>query len=259
MTDVTSPQGEMSLLEHLGEFRSRLFRAALALAVGAVVGYVIFPDLLDFLLKPYCESASAFRPEGSATGECSLVAIRPLDPFSIRMKTALAFGLFLGGPVIFFQVWRFISPGLTKREKRYAGPFVFGSQLMFALGIAFSYFVIPKGLAVLLTMAGPRVDPFLTATEYLSFLLTTAVAFGLVFEIPLILVFLSLLNVLKSSQMVRARPYAVVVNAVVAAIVTPTTDPVTMLFMMVPMVLFYEIAIIAAWLIERARRKKATA
>lgn len=255
MTDVTSPQGEMSLLEHLGEFRTRLFRAALALVVGTIVGYVIFPQLLDLLLKPYCASASAFRPQG-LDGTCSLVAIRPLDPFSIRMKTAAAFGLFLGGPVIFFQLWRFIAPGLTRKERRYAAPFVFGSQIMFAAGIAFSYFVIPKGLAVLLNMAGPRVDPLLTASEYLSFLLTTAIAFGVVFEVPLILVFLSLLGVLKAKQMASVRPYAVVANAVIAAIVTPTTDPITMLFMMVPMVLFYEFAIVAARLIERTRRRK---
>ena len=104
-----------------------------------------------------------------------------------------------------------------------------------------------------------RVVGLLTATEYLSFLLTTAVAFGVVFEIPLVLVFLSLLGVVKAEQLATARPYAVVINSVVAAIVTPTTDPVTMLFMMGPMVLFYEFAIIAARLIERSRRKRAAA
>jgi sec-independent protein translocase protein TatC len=255
VTDDASPQGEMSLMDHLGEFRNRLFRSALALVVGAAIGYILFPDLLDFLLDPYCASGSAYNP-GGIEGQCALVAQRPLDPFSVRMKTSLVFGLFVGGPVIFFQIWSFIAPGLTKRERRLAAPFVFGSQVMFASGLAFSYFIIPKGLTVLLNFAGDRVTPLLSATEYLSFLLTTGVAFGVVFEIPLVLVFLSLLGMIRAEQMATARPYAVVVNAIVAAIVTPTTDPVTMLFMLLPMVLFYEIAIIAARIIERARRRR---
>lgn len=257
MTDVTSPQGEMSLLEHLAEFRTRLFRSALALVAGAIVGYVVFPSLLDLLLEPYCQVDSAFRLEGDQ--QCALVATRPLDAFSVRIKTSLVFGLFVGGPVIFFQLWRFIAPGLTKREKRLSMPFVFGSQVMFAAGIAFAYFVIPKGLTVLLTIAGDGIRPLLNAADYLSFLLTTAVAFGIVFEVPLILVFLSLLGVLKAEAMSKARPYAIVIQSIVAAVVTPTTDPITMLLLMLPMVVFYEIAIIAARLIERSRRKRALA
>ncbi len=251
-------QGEMSLLEHLVEFRDRVVRSALALIVGAIIGYILFPSILDFLLEPYCSVQSAFRPSGAET-ECVLVATRPLDPFSVRMKTSLVFGLFVGGPVIFFQLWRFIAPGLTGREKRYAAPFVFGSQVMFASGMAFSYFVIPKGLGVLLNFGGDRITSLLNASEYLSFLLTTAVAFGVVFEIPLVLVFLSLLGMVTARQLSDVRPYAVVGNAIVAAVVTPTTDPITMLLMMGPMVVFYELAIIAARLIERSRRKKADA
>ncbi len=247
--------GEMTLVEHLTELRDRLFRSALAVVVGSAIGYAIFPEILDFLLEPYCAVDSAFRPDGPES-QCVLVATRPLDAFSLRIKASAVFGLFVAGPVLFYQLWRFIAPGLTGREKRYALPFVVGSQLMFAGGIAFSYYVIPQGLNVLLGFAGPLVTPLLNAAEYLSFLLTTAVAFGLVFEVPLVLVFLSLVGVVTASGLAHYRAYAIVGNAILAAIVTPTTDFVTMMFMLAPMVVFYELAILSARLIERSRRRR---
>ncbi len=253
-----SEPGEMTLIEHLAEFRDRLFKSALAVVLGAIVGYLLFDQILDFLLEPYCAVDSAFRP-GGPESECVLVATRPLDAFSLRIKASAVFGLFVAGPVLFWQLWRFIAPGLTGKEKRYAVPFVVGSQVMFAGGIAFSYYVIPRGLNVLLNFAGPRVASFLNAADYLSFLLTTAVAFGLVFEVPLILVFLSLIGAVSAASLAHYRAYAVVGNAVVAAVVTPTTDFVTMMFMLAPMVVFYELAIIAARLIERSRRRRGVA
>lgn len=243
----------MTLVEHLAELRDRLLRAGLALIAGAVVGYVVFPYVLDFLIAPYCDVPTAYRPDPE--GGCTLVATRALEPFSVRIKTALVVGLFVGGPVIFYQLWRFITPGLTEQERRYALPFVTLSQLMFAFGFAFAYLVIPQGLRILLSFGGDDIAPLLAAGDYLSFVLTTAVAFGIVFEIPLVLVFLALVGIVRSEQLRRFRPYALVANVAVAAVVTPTTDAVTLLFMAVPMTLFYEIAIWSAWLIERRRRR----
>jgi sec-independent protein translocase protein TatC len=244
--------GEMSLVEHLAELRTRLFRAILALAVGTVVGYLVFPYVLDLLLDPYCRALTALRPDA----ECTLIALRPLEPFSVRMKTSVVIGLFVGGPVIFYQLWRFITPGLTDKERRYALPFVVLSQVMFACGIGFAYLVIPQGVRILLGMGGDRIDPFLSASEYLSFFLTTSIAFGLVFELPLVLIFLALVGVVRAQMLRRARPYAAVLIVVAAAFITPTTDAVTLFFMAGPMMLFYELSIVAAWLIERARRRR---
>lgn len=248
--------GEMTLSEHLAELRTRLVRIALGLVGGAIVGYVVFPDLLEFLIAPYCDIPSSFRPTG-ADGGCALVANRALEPFSVRIKVSLVFGAFVAGPVIFYQLWRFITPGLTTRERRYALPFVIGSQVMFAAGIAFAYLIIPKGLEILLGFGGEGIAPLLTADAYISFLLTTAIAFGLVFELPLVLILLALVGVVNASGLRRFRPYALVLNVVVAALITPTTDAVTLLFMAVPMALFYESSILAAWLIDRSRRKRA--
>lgn len=253
----------MTLGEHLRELRQRLLKAVIALLVGGVVGYVVFPYVLDLLIAPYCSALDTLGAEVAAdvdeTRECNLIAFRPLEPFSVRIKTSLVIGLFVGGPVIFYQLWRFITPGLTKRERRYALPFVLLSQVMFAIGIGFAYLIIPQGLRILLFLGGERIEPFLSANEYLSFFLTMSVAFGLVFELPLVLIFLSMVGVVRAEALRRARPYAVVIMVVAAAFITPTTDALTLFFMAGPMILFYELSILAAWLIERARRRRAGA
>ena len=245
----------MSLLEHLAELRTRLFRAVLALVVGSIVGYVLYQPVFGFLIGPYCDLPQVLR--NTLTGDCQVLALRPLEPFSVRVKVSVVVGLFIGGPVIFYQLWRFVAPGLTGREKRYAIPFVFGSQVLFGAGLAFGFFIIPKGLTVLLSMGGPQIAPALSASEYLSFVLTTAVAFGVTFELPLVLLFLALIGLVTAPGLRRFRPYAVVLSAVAAALITPTTDPVTMLALMGPMVLFYEGSIVGAWIIGRRRRQKA--
>lgn len=243
----------MTLVEHLRELRNRVLKVVVAVAAGTVAGFLLFEPLLDLLLTPYCDVPASFRP-GSGD-ECSLVAVRPLEPLSLRLKLSVLFGVFVAGPWLFFQVWRFIAPGLTRREKRLSAPFVIASQLMFAAGIAFSAFVIPRGLEILLGFAGDRVAPLLSADTYLDFLLATAAAFGLVFELPVLLVFLSLLGIVKARGLRRFRPHALVLNVVVAAIITPTTDAITLFFMAGPMALFYELSILGAWLIERRRSR----
>lgn len=246
----------MTLIEHLAELRDRLFRAVLALIAGTVVGYLLSLPAIDLLIQPYCDLPASMRltTEG---GGCQLLATGVLEAFNVRLKVAVVIGLFIGGPIIFFQVWRFITPGLTSRERRYALPFVIGSQVMFTFGLVFSYFVIPKGLGILLSFGGLNITAALTAQEYLSFYLATALAFGIIFELPLVLILLSVVGVLKAAQLRQFRPYALVVNVVVAAIITPSTDAITLLFMAGPMALFYEVSIIAAWLIERSKRKRA--
>lgn len=245
--------GEMSLVEHLAELRTRLTRAVLALLLGAIVGYVLFPQLLAILIEPYCGLPQAYR---LTTGECALVALKPLEAFSVRVKTALVFGAFVGAPVITYQVWRFVTPGLMPKERRYALPFVVMSQVMFALGIATAYLIIPQGLRILVELGGPQIAFILSAGEYLSFVLTTSMAFGLVFETPLLLIFLALVGVVSASGLRRFRPYAIVLSVVVGALITPTTDAVTLLFLAAPMIVFYEVAIVAAWFIERSRARR---
>jgi sec-independent protein translocase protein TatC len=242
----------MTLAGHLTELRTRLIKAILALAVGTVVGYMVFPQIIEALIAPYCTALGEIRPGAS----CNLIALRPLEPFSVRIKTSLVVGLFVGGPVIFYQLWRFITPGLTSRERRYAMPFVVLSQVMFAVGIAFAYLVIPQGLRVLLGLGGTSIDALLAANEYLSFFLAMSIAFGLVFELPLVMIFLALAGVIRARGLSRFRPFAIVLIFIAAAFITPTVDPVTLLLIAGPMWLFYELSILVARLIERSRRRR---
>lgn len=223
--------------------------------LGAIVGYIIFDALLGAALQPVCDR-DVLVVFGDDPESCALLALTPLEAFSVRVKTALVFGLFIGGPVIFYQLWKFITPGLTDSERRLTLPFVVLSQLMFGIGIVFAWFIIPQGLAILLNLGGDRIQAALSATNYLDFFLRTSVAFGLVFEIPLVLVFLSLVGIVTHDGLKRFRPYAVVANFVLAALITPTTDPFTLFLMAGPMTIFYETSIWAAWLIERRRRRR---
>ncbi|MFN2556372.1 MAG: twin-arginine translocase subunit TatC [Nitriliruptorales bacterium] len=254
---VGSPAlGEMTLREHLAELRTRLVRIVLAVLAGAAVGWFLYDPVLEFLKQPYCDLPTAFRPEGPG-GDCTLVVTRPLEGFAVRVKISLVIGLFIAAPILFFQIWKFVTPGLTEKERRYTLPFVVTSQIVFLFGAAFAFYVIPKGLQILLALGGEHVSALLAAQEYFSFILTTVVAFGIVFEVPVLIVFLAAIGLVRSSQLRRFRPYAIVGNFAVAAIVTPTVDPVSMLFMAVPMVLLYEGAIVSTWLMERARRRRA--
>jgi sec-independent protein translocase protein TatC len=238
-------RGEMPLWDHLREFRSRIVRVIIAVLLGATVGFIFFESYFEILLGPYC---------ALATDEvCRVNAFRATDPITTRMRASFVVGLFLGGPVLFYQLWRFITPGLTSRERRYSLPFVVMSQVMFGLGLAFAWWFIPRGLSVLLRLGGDSIVPLLGAREYLSFLLSMAIAFGLVFEIPLLLVFLSAIGVISSASLRQARRFAIVINTVIAALVTPT-DALSLVIVAVPLIIFYEVAIAASWLIERARR-----
>jgi sec-independent protein translocase protein TatC len=239
-------RGEMPLSEHLREFRHRFTLAGLAVTVGAVVGYLFFPRYFDLLLRPYCEVVGA--------ESCRVNAFRATDPIAVRLRAAFVVGLFLGAPVVFYQLWRFVAPGLTDRERRFTLPFVLLSQVMFGLGLMFAVWFVPTGLSVLLALGGSDIQPLLGANEYLSFLLAMGFGFGVVFEIPLILVFLGALGIVSAGGLRSARRYAVVANLIVASLVTPT-DILSLVVVGVPLVALYEVAILVVSLIERSRAR----
>ncbi len=246
---ASGEQGELPLLDHFRELRSRFLKALVALGCGGVVGYAVFPRLLDVAIAPYCSALASLGNVGS----CTLVALRPLEPFAVRIQSALVVGLIVGGPVIFYQLWRFITPGLTSHERRYALPFVVLSQHMFVFGASMAYQIIPTGLRILLTLGGDQISAMLSASEYLKFFLQMSIAFGLVFELPLVLIFLGLAGVVTSEGLRKARPYAVVLMFIAGAFITPTTDAVTLLLVVGPMLVFYELSLLLTRLFERRR------
>lgn len=235
--------GAMTLGEHLGELRGRIVKSVVALLFGTGIGFALSNRVLDFLVNPYCESQKG--------KSCQLVVIDPLEGFSTRIKLALFVGFVLASPVILWQVWRFVTPGLHRNEKRYAIPFIVSSIVLFVAGAAVAVVTFPKALDFLIAVGGPNLVPLFSPSKYLRLYLLVVVAFGISFEFPILLVFLQLARILKSAQLRKWRRGAIIAIVVFAAVVTPSQDPVTLLAMAGPMYLFYELSILLGKLLKR--------
>jgi sec-independent protein translocase protein TatC len=246
-----SADGAMTLVEHLEELRRRLFLSLGAIGLASIVGWFLYDPLLTLMTNPYCDWVHSLPKAQQPPAECRLVATSPIDPVMVKLKVVVVLGLFLALPVVLYQLWAFIVPGLTRRERRMAIPFVLASLLLFALGAFVAYVTLPKALGFLLGFSGQNITPFLTANSFLSFVLLVALAFGATFEFPIILIFLTIVGVLSTAKLREWRRMAILVIAVAAAVITPSADPYSMLAMMLPMLLFYEVAIIVGRLMGR--------
>jgi sec-independent protein translocase protein TatC len=216
----------MTVVEHLDELRTRLIICILAVAVASVGAWFLFGPVTRFLQQPYCDFMHA-HPNLAAdpSDPCKLVFSSVVAPFLVKVKVTVFLGLGLALPVVLYQVWRFITPGLTARERKFAIPFVFTSLVLFTLGGWFALFTLPRGLNFLLGFAGT--DGFLlllTFEKYLGFVMLLILAFGLSFEFPLVLISLTLVGVLSSRQLRHWRRYAILGIAVFAAVVR-TSSP----------------------------------
>jgi sec-independent protein translocase protein TatC len=254
-----NPSGEMSILEHIGELRNRLAKSCAALVVTTVVAFaVLYDPVLDFVLRSYCSLPADVRIGTSAAdGGCRLAALSPLEPLSIRIRLSLTVGLLLAMPFIAYQLWRFITPGLKPSEKRFAVPFALASTLLFVAGVAVAFLTLPKAIDFLVSMGGNGIAVFFQADRYLRFVLFMGLAFGLTFEFPLVLVFLSMVGALSSAAMLRAWRPAAAVSIVAAAVITPSQDPISLFAMAIPMWTFYfAAAAIARFIIEPRRTRR---
>jgi sec-independent protein translocase protein TatC len=226
----------MTLLEHLGELRRRLVISVVAVSLGAIAAYVLFPHILSFFMHPYCDTL----PKGA---QCSLIVLNPLDNLSIRLQVSAFGGLFLASPILLWQIWRFVTPGLKAQEKRYAIPFVFATIGLFALGAYVALLTYPKALGFFKSVGTSSLHASYTADNYLGLMSLLMIAFGVTFELPVVLVALELAGVIKPSQLARWRRAAIIIIVIFAAVVTPSSDPFSMLAMAVPMLVFYEASI----------------
>ena len=237
---ATPTDGSMSLVEHLAELRRRLIISVIALAVGATIGFFLYNTVLHHLVAPYCHVKHEVDPKAS----CRLVVTDPLESLSIRLKVSAYLGFVIASPVILWQLWRFITPGLYEREKRYAIPFVGASIGLFLLGAALALITFPKALDFFRAFGGNSLELLYTPGKYLGLLLLMMVIFGIGFEFPIVLVFLEIAGVLSWRQLAGWRRYAIVTIFVVDAIITPSGDPFTLMAMAIPMCIFYEISIL---------------
>jgi sec-independent protein translocase protein TatC len=229
----------MSLIDHLAELRRRVVISAVAVAVGAVVGFLLYNRVLAFLQAPYCD----LKREKGLAGTCNFVITDPLEGVTTRFKVSAYIGLALALPIVLWQLWRFITPGLHPKEKRYAIPFIISSVLLFALGAAIAILTFPNALDFLITVSGDEVETLFGPAKYISLYTLIMLAFGLAFEFPVVLVFLELAGVLTPRKLLQSWRYAIVGIFVVAAVITPSQDPWSLLGMALPMVSFYFLAI----------------
>jgi sec-independent protein translocase protein TatC len=247
--ESVASDGRMTLVEHLTELRRRLVISIIAIALGAIVGFVLYDHILHVLAHPYSEVTK--HRKGCPTGGCRLIATQPLEPFLVRLKVSTYSGLIIALPIVLWQVWRFITPGLNAKEKKYAIPFVLSSIVLFLMGGAVAWLTFPKALNFLVSIGGGDISTFFTADKYLTFISLMILAFGLSFEFPVVLVFLMIARVLKTSTLRRYRRHAVVGIFAFAAIITPSQDPYSLFFMAVPMCLFYEGSIFIGRMLKR--------
>jgi sec-independent protein translocase protein TatC len=242
---MTVDDGRMTLVEHLTELRRRIIICIVAVSLAAIVAFVFSDQIISFLVQPYKD---LHRPAGVPV---NLIATDPLAPFLVRIKVATYSGIVLALPIWLWEVWRFVTPGLHPREKRYAIPFILSSIVLFCLGGFVAWLTLPKALSFLATIGGSDITPLFTADKYLTLVSLMIVAFGLSFEFPVLLVFMMMVGVLKSRTLARNRRWAAVGITTFAAVITPSQDPYSLMFMAVPMYLFYEASILIGKLMKK--------
>jgi sec-independent protein translocase protein TatC len=241
-----SVDDKMPFMEHLGELRVRIMRSLFWLLGGTFVALFFAERITDFLARPVTKLGY------------KLVFTAPAEAFWVQMKVALISGLFISAPGILWQVWAFIAPGLHEHERKYALPFVIIGSVMFLLGGAFSLFVVtPYAIAFLLSYARDTLQPMITLENHVDFLLKFTLAFGGVFELPLIITILSRMGVVTPRMLARNRKYAILGAFIAGAILTPTPDAFNQALMAGPLILLYEVGIVCARLFGRKRETPA--
>jgi sec-independent protein translocase protein TatC len=240
-------EGRMTLWEHLAELRSRLIKAIVAICLGAVVGWFLYPWVFDVLTNPL------HHAEKSAI----IIAGSPIAPLLTRIKIAGYVGIIIAMPVLVWQLWRFITPGLYPHEKRYAVPFTAGAVVFFALGALVAYVSLLPTLEFLNAVGGSNIKPVYNIGDYLKLVVLMMIIFGAGFEFPVLLVALEIAGVITPRQLSQARRWVIVGIVVVSAVITPSSDPISMFALAIPLYLFYELAIVFGWLYNRRKRKRA--
>jgi sec-independent protein translocase protein TatC len=235
-----SVDDRMPFMEHLGELRVRIMRALYGLLAGTVIALPFSERIVDWLARPITRLGY------------ELVFTAPAEAFWVQMKVGLIAGVFIAAPVILWQVWAFIAPGLHGHEKKYAVPFVLIGSVMFLAGGAFSLFVVtPYALTFLLGYARPGLKPMITIQNHIDFLLKFTLAFGAVFELPLALTLLARMGVVNARMLARNRKYAILGAFVAGAILTPTPDAFNQALMAGPLIILYEVGIVCARIFGR--------
>lgn len=242
----------MTLWEHLAELRRRLLISIVAVAVGGLVAWFLWDPVLSLLRDPYCRISDQ-------TDDCRLYVTDPLQPFATRLRVSGYVGIALAMPVLLWQTWRFITPALYPHEKRYAVPFVVSSLVLFFTGAGLAYFTLPQALDFLQGVGGMNLSEIYTIDRYLQLITYMMLAFGVGFEFPVLLVALQLIGLVTPRQLASGRRMAAVAIVVLAAVITPSGDPISLLALSIPMYILFEASILVGRLAARRSRTSSDA
>lgn len=229
----------MTFWDHLDELRSRLIKSLLFITAGFCVVYFFVPTIQDYLI------ASFFREE-----QAPLAFLAPTEGFIVRLKIGLVVGLLLASPGVFYQIWRFLAPGLYPRERRFIIPVVITSTISFAAGVVFAFFVLPYATQFFLSFGGGKIENAWSFGSYVDFMVRLILAFGLVFELPLVVFFLVKLGIVTPKFLRSKRRYAIIIFLIIAAVISPP-DIFTMFVLAIPLIVLYELSIIIASITRR--------
>lgn len=246
----------MPLSEHLRELRSRLVKSMLAVAVGAVIAWVYYDPLFALIQHPLDPVIAAGKAQGRVI---SLNFADITSPFMTRVKVSLMAGMIVAAPVWIYQLWRFVTPGLQRNERRWTIVFVAVTVPLFFLGVSLGYYVLPKGLQLLLLNFAPKdTNNLLTVDKYLSFFIRTIIVFGVSFLVPVFIVALNFIGILSASVLQRSWRWIVFGTFVFAAVATPSQDPASMMALAMPMLVLIGLALLVCWLNDRRRARRAS-
>ena len=247
---IRNSRGEMPFLDHLEELRWRILWSLLAVVIGAVVGFVLVSQfgVLDILISPFYEVMGE---------EEKLVFLSPTEPFFLLLRIGILVGVVLVSPILIYQVWSFLSPALERHEKRAIIPALYLGVVLFAAGVAMSYYLaLPVTLRFLLFFGTDYFEPMLRAGDYFGFVTKLLLAFGVLFEMPVVIMILSALGLVTPAFLRKKRRHAIVVITVLASVLSPGDLVTITAMMMIPMVFLYEFSILLSVVITRKRRAR---
>lgn len=253
-----TPDAVMTLTEHLAELRVRIIRCALAVTVGMVVIMAFYDPVLKFLTRPY-RNLCIDRPdmcEGSLRGgDVILLNLDPIDGLATRVRIAMYGGIVMAIPIIMWQIWKFVVPALKANEKKYAIPFILSTVCLFLLGGFLAYWTLEAALEFLISWAGGDVQSTFVVSRYINLVVLMVGAFGVGFQFPVLLVFLQLVGVLRPQQLLNWWRYAIVGIVVLAAVITPSGDPISLTALAAPMLVLYFVSIGIGLIAQRRAEK----
>jgi sec-independent protein translocase protein TatC len=250
-----NPEGRMPLMDHIRELRNRVVKIALALGAGMIVGFIFFTPIWHVIDRPLCAATIRGQTGCNTLGVNMLALDSPLDPFYLHVKVALIAGVILSSPVWLYQLWAFVAPGLYAREKRWGYLFLATAVPLFLIGVTLAYWSLGRSMHYLLGLTPHGVANLIQVDQYMSFVMAMLLAFGLAFELPLLIVMLNLAGILTHERFRKWRRVMIFGVFLIAGMANPSPDPITMLILGGACAALVEVAEFIVWSNDRRRAR----